>query len=560
MKKLSRILCFCLICICMLGNLTVSAVDLNKTGSISCLSYIDGEHVSDVPVRLWHIANYDSDKNQFDLLPEYANYNLYFNPNDVDVISRFAKTLYDYIQRDSLISDKLVYSDTQGSAMFELLRPGVYLIASDEFKYDGKFYSAQPTLVYLPNLSDNSELVFSAEIELKFTGRRIPDESKPELVSRRVLKIWSDDGFDESSRPRYIKVDLLRNGRVYDTVELSEKNGWRHVWTDLNKSDSWSVVEHYVPDGYKTYVDKQGVTFVIENVKQADNPPPETPWKPPVVTPPVNPVAPVVPVDPGVPGAPATPEPPVTPSHPVVPNDPKIPQTGQLWWPVPVFTILGLIILLAGVFYKKRDGLSNLLVFVGVLFVLASLGLTMRNLYEDEQVRINTDVIEDAVSAAKLSDYASSQYDELYIPDYQLDPEFEMPVFEHDDREYIGILDIDALGLSLPVISEFTYSNLKVAPVRYVGDIYDGTCIIGAHNYSSHFGKIGSLNVGDSVRFTDMDGNIFEYTVSGQEILPGTDVSGLCDGDWDLTLFTCTRGGVNRVVVRLDAVSGLENI
>ena len=57
-----------------------------------------------------------------------------------------------------------------------------------------------------------------------------------------------------------------------------------------------------------------------------------------------------------------------------------------------------------------------------------------------------------------------------------------------------------------------------------------------------------------------MDGNIFEYTVSGQEILPGVDVNGLCDGDWDLTLFTCTRGGANRVVVRLDAVSGLENI
>ncbi|HIX11183.1 MAG TPA: sortase, partial [Candidatus Agathobaculum pullistercoris] len=60
------------------------------------------------------------------------------------------------------------------------------------------------------------------------------------------------------------------------------------------------------------------------------------------------------------------------------------------------------------------------------------------------------------------------------------------------------------------------------------------------------------LNTGDTVTFTDVDGNQFTYAVSLIEDLPGTAIEEMQAGEWDLTLFTCTLGGRSRVTVRCE--------
>ena len=358
-RKSARFLCLCLACAALFCSVGVSAVESDRTGSIACLSYVDGHKVADVKCQLWQVASYDAGRNAFELLDWYKQYHIGFDPSDVDVMTRFTKTLYDYVRRDNIRVDKTAVSDFQGVALFELLQPGVYLITAEEFEHDGKLYTGQPMLVYIPNLSDDGVLVFSAEVELKFTGRRIPEKPVEEKISRRVLKTWRGD--DRSERPESIAVELLKDGKVYDTVELTAENSWRYVWTDLDKNADWSIVEQEVPEGYETYTDLKGVTFVIENVKETPPPdippeeppetPPETPWTPPGTDPGPGPENP--PTDTWTPpGTPWTP-----PTTPQVPNDPKIPQTGQLWWPVPVLTIAGLGVLLAGVFCRRREDL-----------------------------------------------------------------------------------------------------------------------------------------------------------------------------------------------------------
>ena len=74
--------------------------------------------------------------------------------------------------------------------------------------------------------------------------------------------------------------------------------------------------------------------------------------------------------------------------------------------------------------------------------------------------------------------------------------------------------------------------------------------IIAAHNYKSHFGSLGKLAVGDEVKFTDAYGNEHLFEVKETAILDGTAVSDMQSGDWDFTLFTCTRSGKQRVTVR----------
>ena len=129
-------------------------------------------------------------------------------------------------------------------------------------------------------------------------------------------------------------------------------------------------------------------------------------------------------------------------------------------------------------------------------------------------------------------------------------PEMEMPTREIDGQTYIGMVEVPALELSLPVISEWTYPRIKKAPCRYVGSVYSKDMVICGHNYDRHFGRLKELAVGDEVRFTDMDGNVFFYSVCGTEQLGKYAVEDMLAGEWDLTLFTCTKGGRMRVTVR----------
>ena len=130
----------------------------------------------------------------------------------------------------------------------------------------------------------------------------------------------------------------------------------------------------------------------------------------------------------------------------------------------------------------------------------------------------------------------------------------EMPVEEINKNLYIGILEIPSLGLKLPVINEWSYPNLKISPCRYEGSVYQNNLIISAHNYQCHFGNIKTLLSGDEVKFTDLDGNIFEYIVAEMQIIDPADIEGMKSGLWDLTLFTCTYGGQDRVTIRCELI------
>ena len=136
----------------------------------------------------------------------------------------------------------------------------------------------------------------------------------------------------------------------------------------------------------------------------------------------------------------------------------------------------------------------------------------------------------------------------------------EMPVRTIDGRDYIGVLTIPALDLELPVLSRWDNAGLKTAPCRYQGSVYDGSLIICAHNYSSHFGRLKDLREGDRVLFTDMDDHVYCYKMVGLETLNPTDHAQMEGGDWDLTLFTCTVGGQTRVTVRLERDEQTENL
>ncbi len=140
---------------------------------------------------------------------------------------------------------------------------------------------------------------------------------------------------------------------------------------------------------------------------------------------------------------------------------------------------------------------------------------------------------------------------EVFIPDYVLDPDMEMPRITVNGCDYIGTLEIPALSLYLPVADTLSEYHLLIAPCRYTGSVYKGDMIIAGHNYRAHFASLRQITEGVPVRFTDALGNVFDYTVSCVEILSGDAVEEMLAGDWDMTLFTCTAAGDTRITVRL---------
>ena len=120
--------------------------------------------------------------------------------------------------------------------------------------------------------------------------------------------------------------------------------------------------------------------------------------------------------------------------------------------------------------------------------------------------------------------------------------------------EFIGYISVPSLGLDLPVISQWSYENLNLSPCRYSGSPLTDDLVIAAHNYSSHFGSISSLNIGDTVSFTDVEGIKTDYRAVLIDTLSPTDVKEMTAGQYDLTLFTCTYTGQARVTVRLNRV------
>jgi sortase A len=187
----------------------------------------------------------------------------------------------------------------------------------------------------------------------------------------------------------------------------------------------------------------------------------------------------------------------------------------------------------------------------GLLLIAAALFLSVYNEWESHEARDSARQV-----IAQLCDALPTEAGEpTTLPDVRR----EMPVKTINGRDYIGVLSIPSLELELPVISQWDYPALKVAPCRYSGSLYQDNLIICAHNYASHFGKLKELQPGDIVLFTDMDEHVVTFQMVERETLNPMDAEGMEAGDWDLTLFTCTIDGQTRVTIRFERVEVFRN-
>ncbi len=206
-----------------------------------------------------------------------------------------------------------------------------------------------------------------------------------------------------------------------------------------------------------------------------------------------------------------------------------------------------------------RRKAGNFCIILGTALLLGALSLFLYNRQEAESARKASGehlaqlvrVLSEASSGLNGEEVQTDwlQQQVLRPEDLLTEEDLKMTETVIDGYAYIGYLSMPTVGLELPILSDWDYTRLNIAPCRYYGTLKGNDLVLMAHNYAFHFGPISRLQEGDEVVFVDMDGIVTRYTVAASDVLPPFSHSEITAGKYDLTLFTCTYGGQSRVTV-----------
>lgn len=193
---------------------------------------------------------------------------------------------------------------------------------------------------------------------------------------------------------------------------------------------------------------------------------------------------------------------------------------------------------------------------LGIACLLGAVGIVLNNQWEEQNAEVfSQDLLEDV---QVLIQEQPADDEEPPVSDIPVDTPVmmgrEMATVSVNGYECLGVLSIPALGIELPVLTDWSYAKLKKAPCHYYGSYYEKDFVIAAHNYKAHFGRLSELQPGDLVIFTDAKGKLHHYKVVLLETLPKEATLEMITSGFDLSLYTCTPGGASRVTVRCNRI------
>lgn len=121
----------------------------------------------------------------------------------------------------------------------------------------------------------------------------------------------------------------------------------------------------------------------------------------------------------------------------------------------------------------------------------------------------------------------------------------------------IGLIQIDKINITYPILSTTSEELLKISPCRFYGPMPNesGNLCIAGHNYinDTQFGKLDNLNIADIIKISDLYGNIIEYEIYDKKQIGADDLSCTSqntNGLKEITLITCNNIKGNRVCVK----------
>ena len=207
---------------------------------------------------------------------------------------------------------------------------------------------------------------------------------------------------------------------------------------------------------------------------------------------------------------------------------------------------------------NNKPILGKIFIIIGIFLIIASITMFINNQYKEinagKKSEIALDIIKNNLEQINENDTNNENILNNINNQENISTEKNMKTTNINGYDYIGTLTIPTLNLELPIMSEYDYNRLEIAPCRYYGSIYTNDLIICAHSYKTHFKYLNKLKQKDLIIFTDIEGNNYIYEVLETEILNPKQVSEMINNDFDLTLYTCTNDGQNRITIRCNQI------
>lgn len=270
----------------------------------------NGKVISDATFDVYLIATSDNN-GAFIPTDAFKNYPVEFKASNDEEMYNLATTLEGYVLKDKIAPIYKGTTDDNGDFVFNTKNAanhrGLYLIIGHSHFKGDIIYTAEAFTIYLPGIGDSGQNLYEVTVQAKYTV--VHRYSPP--VHLKVHKVWNDNN-SYDKRPSEINITLLKNGEAYDTVTLSQNNNWAYEWYNLDSTARWNIIEAAI-DGYTVTITREGTSFFLKNTLKETPPPP-----------------------------------------------PDLPQTGQLWWPVPILTLLGFVCIATGAaFYSRKKSIEK---------------------------------------------------------------------------------------------------------------------------------------------------------------------------------------------------------
>ena len=110
-----------------------------------------------------------------------------------------------------------------------------------------------------------------------------------------------------------------------------------------------------------------------------------------------------------------------------------------------------------------------------------------------------------------------------------------MSVLSVDGTDFVGIVELPHYASALPVCTD--WGKTSKYPCRFSGSIYDGTMQIGATTQKGQYDFYREFSVGDTVIYTDVEGNKYTFTITSLRYEKHADQAALQQEEAPLTLF-----------------------
>lgn len=285
----NKLISFCMIA-WLLAALPLTAMaqsfDQSQTGSISVtlVSRNSDQPMAGAELSVYHVATV--------AVNTYGNLNYGYTEAFADCgfsleDPALVEKLDAFVSANDISARKTV-TDRHGKAHCGDIPLGLYFVKQTG-AVEG-FASCSSFLVTVP-MKTNSGYQYQVNASPKTDVLKLTDIT--------IQKVWNTGS--TSGLPKSVTVQLLHGGQVVKTAVLDQRNHWQITYQDMPVSDSYSIQEINIPQGFMATYSQNGFLFTVTNT-------------------------------------------------------PALAQTGQVVWPIPVFALAGIFFLMIGFVILRKPG------------------------------------------------------------------------------------------------------------------------------------------------------------------------------------------------------------